>query len=42
MKKVMKVFSELDVKYPEKLLEVHKDLPYLPERMKIESQKACY
>ena len=29
-------FIEVDVQYPEKLHELHNDLPYLPERMKIE------
>ena len=27
---------EVDVQYPEKLLEVHNDLPFLPGKMKIE------
>ena len=29
-------FIEVDVQYPEKLHERHNDLPFLPERMKIE------
>ena len=29
-------FFEVDVQYPEKLHELHNDLPCLPERMKIE------
>ena len=29
-------FLEVDVHYPEKLHELHNDLPFLPERMKIE------
>ena len=29
-------FLEVDVQYPEKLHELHNDLPFLPERMKIE------
>ena len=29
-------FLEVDVQYPEKLHELHNDLPSLPERMKIE------
>ena len=32
MKKGLKV----DVQYPEKLHDLHNDLPFLPERMKIE------
>ena len=37
MSKVMKdVFFEVDVQYFEKLHELHNDLPFLPERMKIE------
>ena len=27
---------EVDVQYPEKLLDLHNDLPFLPGRMKIE------
>ena len=34
-------FLEIDVHYLEKLHELHNDLPFLPERMKIESQKTC-
>ena len=29
-------FLEVDVQYLEKLYEIHNDLPFLPERMKIE------
>ena len=29
-------FLEIDVRYPEKLHELHNDLPFLPERMKLE------
>ena len=29
-------FLEVDVKYPKKLHELHQDLPYSPERIKIE------
>ena len=29
-------FLEVDIQYPEKLRELHNDLPFLPERMKIE------
>ena len=28
-------FSEVDIQYPEKLLELHNYLPFLPERMKV-------
>ena len=31
-------FLEVDVKYPRKLLNLHKDLPFLPER---EKNKEC-
>ena len=27
---------ELDIQYPKKIRELHNDLPFLPERMKIE------
>ena len=30
------LFTEADVQYPEKLRELHNDLPFFPERMKIE------
>ena len=30
-------FLEVDVQYPEKLHELHNDLPFLPERAKIET-----
>ena len=29
-------FLDVDVQYPEKLHELHNDLPFLPEKMKIE------
>ena len=29
-------FLEADVQYPEKLQDLHSDLPFLPEKMKIE------
>ena len=29
-------FLEIDVQYPKKLHELHDDLPFLPEKMKIE------
>ena len=29
-------FHEVDVQYPEKLLKLHNDLPFSPERMKLE------
>ena len=32
-------FLEVDVQYPEKLYELHNDLPFLPERMKIRKVK---
>ena len=35
-------FLEVDVQYLEKLHELHSDFPFLSERMKIESPKACY
>ena len=36
MKKAMKDnFFKVDVQYPEKLHELHNDLPFLPERIKI-------
>ena len=35
-------FFEVDVQYLEKLYELHNDLPFLPERTKIEKdKKAC-
>ena len=33
-------FLEVDVQYPEKLHELHDDLPFLPERIKIEKSKS--
>ena len=32
-------FLEVDVPYPEKLHELYNDLPFLPERIKIENVK---
>ena len=32
----MKIFSEVDAQYPEKLHELHNDLVFLPESMKTE------
>ena len=32
-------FLKVDVQYLEKLYELHNDLPFLPERMKIEKEK---
>ena len=32
-------FLEVDVQYPEKLHQLHTDLPFLPERIKIEKGK---
>ena len=39
MKKVAKIFLEVDVQYTEKLHELHNDLLFLPERMKNEKVK---
>ena len=36
MMKMMKDFFEVDVQYSENLQNLYKDLPFLPERMKIE------
>ena len=36
MKIVLGDFLEIDVEYPKNLFSLHKDLPFLPERMKIE------
>ena len=33
-------FLEVDVKYPEQLHKLRNDLPFLPERMKIEQSKS--
>ena len=36
-------FFEVDVQYPKKLHELHNNLPFLPEKKKIEeNRKACY
>ena len=35
----IKNYNEDDVQYTEKLHELHNDLPFLPERMKIEKVK---
>ena len=32
-------FLEVDIRYPKKLRKLHNDLPFLPERMKIEKFK---
>ena len=45
MKKVTKgIFFEVDVQYPEKLHEVHNNLPFLPEskKKKVESLLLLY
>ena len=34
-------FFKVDVQYPEKLHELHNDLPLFPQRMKIESREVC-
>ena len=39
MKKWYRIFFEVDVLYSEKLLDLHNDLSFLPERMKIEKLK---
>ena len=33
--------DKVDVPYPEKLHDLHKDLPFLPERTKIEKINTC-
>ena len=33
-------FLEADVQYPEKLHELHNELPFLPEKMKLEKSKS--
>ena len=35
-------FLEVNVQYPEKLLELHNDLPFLPERIKTEKVKKFF
>ena len=36
------IFLKVDVQYPEKLYELHNDLPFLPERKKkLKNRKAC-
>ena len=38
-------FLEVDVQYPEKLLEIHYDLPFLKKERKkenLKNRKACY
>ena len=35
-------FLEVDVQYPEKLHEIHNDLPFLPERMEIEKVEKLF
>ena len=42
----IKYFLEADVEYPKKIFNLHKDLPFLPERKKLvcgmEDKKICY
>ena len=35
-------FIEVDVEYPKKLSDLHKDLPFLPKRKKLEKQKNLF
>ena len=35
-------FLEVDVDYPKKLLNLHKDLPFLPERKKVEFNQRAW
>ena len=35
----MEYFLEVDIDYPKKLFNFHKDLPFLPERKKAEKAK---
>ena len=35
-------FLEVDVEYPKKLFSLHKDLPFLPERRKLEKVKKLF
>ena len=36
------VYLYLDVEYPKQLFNFHKDLPFLPERKKVEKSRKTY
>ena len=37
---ILRSFIETDIQHPKKLPELHNDIPFLPERMKIEKPVA--